>query len=334
MANMERRGLLGAAALGTAALGAVALSAAVPGAAAPARAAEGEIWFKQYTGHKDTVDLAIYRKRVGPPDGKPRPVVVLVHGSTISARPTYDLTMPGRDDVSLMNVVARWGFDVWTMDHEGYGQSTRTDGNSAIASGAEDLRVLTDLIRAETGEARVHMMGESSGALRVGLFASMHPDRVGRLILQAFTYTGANSPTLAKRGELAEFYRTHNRRPREKAAIEGIFSRDRPNTTDPEVIEAVAAAEMPFGNSVPAGTYMDMTLNLPIVHPDKVLAPVLMVSGQYDGIASMDDICNFFKALPNGDRQITIVPGAAHVLVSSKQRATFWAIMKDWLERT
>ena len=92
-------------------------------------------------------------------------------------------------------------------------------------------------------------------------------------MLQAFTYTGANSPTLAKRGELAEFYRTHNRRPRQKEAIESIFSRDKPGTTDPDVIQAVVAAEMPFGDSVPAGTYMDMTLNLPIVHPDHLVAP-------------------------------------------------------------
>ena len=322
MTTMERRGLLGAAALGMVA------------ASVPARAAEPEIWYKEYTGKKEgNIDLAIYRKRVGPPDGKPRPVAFLVHGSTISGRPTYDLSMPGRDDVSLMNVVARWGFDVWTMDHEGYGRSSRTAGNSTIASGAEDLRIASDIVRAETGEQRMHMMGESSGALRVGLFASLYPDRVNRLILQAFTYTGAGSPTLAKRGELAEFYRTHNRRPRDKATIESIFSRDKPGTTDPDVVAAVVAAEMPYGDSVPAGTYMDMTLNLPVVHPEKVQAPVLLVSGQYDGIASMDDICNFFKALPNGDRQITIVPEAAHVLVSSKQRFSFWKILKDWIER-
>lgn len=322
MTSMERRGLLGAAALGALA------------AATRAQAAEPEMWTQRYTGKKaGGIDLAIYRKRLGPPDGKPRPVVFLVHGSTISSQPTYDLQMPGRDDVSLMNVVARWGYDVWTMDHEGYGRSTIGTGNSNIASGVEDLRIATDIVRAETGEQRVHMMGESSGALRVGLFASTYPDRVGRLILQAFTYTGANSPTLAKRGELAEFYRTHNRRPRENATIESIFTRDKPGTTDLDVVAAVVAAEMPNGTSVPAGTYMDMTLNLPVVHPDKVLAPVLLVSGEYDGIASMDDICNFFKALPNGDRQITIVPGAAHVLVSSKQRFTFWKILKDWVER-
>jgi alpha-beta hydrolase superfamily lysophospholipase len=39
-----------------------------------------------------------------------------------------------------MNVFARYGFDVWTMDHEGYGRSSRTSGNSDIASGVEDLK--------------------------------------------------------------------------------------------------------------------------------------------------------------------------------------------------
>jgi alpha-beta hydrolase superfamily lysophospholipase len=46
----------------------------------------------------------------------------------------------------------------------------------------------------------------------------------------------------------------------------------------------------------------------------------------------MDDICDFFKKLPSGDKQLTIIPGAAHTLVSSKQRFTFWRVMKSWLE--
>jgi alpha-beta hydrolase superfamily lysophospholipase len=46
----------------------------------------------------------------------------------------------------------------------------------------------------------------------------------------------------------------------------------------------------------------------------------------------MDDICDFFKKLPNGDKQLTIIPGAAHTLVSSKQRFAFWRVMKSWLE--
>lgn len=298
-----------------------------------AKAEEAAIWSAEYGATKAPgVELAIYRKRLGPPGGKPLPVLFFVHGSSASGRPTYDLTIPGRDDISLMNVAARWGYDVWTMDHEGYGKSTRTSGNSDIASGVADLTVAGDLVRRETGQERMHMMGESSGALRVGAYAMARPDRVGRLVLQAFTYTGQGSGTLSKRAEQAEYFRTHNRRPRDAGMLGSIFTRDKPDTTDQDVIEAFIKAELPFGDSVPAGTYLDMTVNLPVVHPNRVTAPVLMISGQYDGIASMDDICDFFKKLPNGDKQLTIIPGAAHTLVSSKQRFAFWRVMKSWLE--
>ena len=36
-----------------------------------------------------------------------------------------------------------------------------------------------------------------------------------------------------------------------------------------------------------------MTANLPVVHPEKVLAPVLLVRGEYDGIATVADLEEF-----------------------------------------
>ena len=40
-----------------------------------------------------------------------------------------------------MNVLVRDGYDVWTMDHDGYGYSGCTSGNSSdIPSGVEDLK--------------------------------------------------------------------------------------------------------------------------------------------------------------------------------------------------
>ena len=44
-----------------------------------------------------------------------------------------------------MNTFAQYGFDVWTMDHENYGRSSRTDSNSDIASGVEDLKAGIEL---------------------------------------------------------------------------------------------------------------------------------------------------------------------------------------------
>jgi len=94
--------------------------------------------------------------------------------------------VPGRDEYSLMNVFARPGYDVWTLDHEGYGRSTRTGANSDVASGVQDLVAATELIRQETGQATAHLLGESSGAICAAAFAMEKPDRMGRLVLGAF----------------------------------------------------------------------------------------------------------------------------------------------------
>jgi hypothetical protein len=66
----------------------------------------------------------MFRKRLGAPavGEPPRHVLFLVHGSSVTWR-IFDLVTPGHGEYSIMNVFARWGFDVWTMDHENYGKS-------------------------------------------------------------------------------------------------------------------------------------------------------------------------------------------------------------------
>jgi alpha-beta hydrolase superfamily lysophospholipase len=294
---------------------------------------EGRILSNEYWGKKGEVSLYIYRKRIRPLPGQPSPpILFLVHGSSLSSRPTFDLTVPGHDGYSAMDQFARYGFDVWTMDCEGYGRSSQTEGNSDVASGVEDLKVATDVIARETRREHFHFYGESSGALRAGAFAMARPARVHRLVLGSFTWTGQGSPTLAKRAEGLDFYRKHNRRPRDRNMIRSIFTRDKPGTFDPAVAEAVADAELQFGDSVPTGTYLDMTANLPLVDPIKVRAPVLIVRGQYDGVAAEEDLLNFFQRLPNSDRQFAIVPGAAHAISLSINRHLLWHVTRAFLD--
>ncbi|HEX9464430.1 MAG TPA: alpha/beta fold hydrolase [Alphaproteobacteria bacterium] len=301
-------------------------SAAAPGGAG------ADIWSHEYWAKKGDVSLYMFRKRLGGPAAgeAPRPLLFLVHGSSLSSL-TFDITPPGRGDYSLMNVFARYGFDVWTMDHEGYGRSSRTDGNSDVASGVEDLKAAMEVVQRETGQSRVHLFGESSGALRAAAFASARPDNVGRLALGALTYTGKGSPTLSKRAEQVEFYRTHNRRPRDREMIRSIFTRDKPGTSDPAVGEVLADAELKYGDTIPTGTYLDMTANLPVVDPRKVKAPALVVRGEHDGIATEEDLWDFYRQLPNADRQYAILPGLAHSLVFGINRQQFWHVMQAFL---
>ena len=62
-----------------------------------------------------------------------------------------------------------------------------------------------------------------------------------------------------------------------------------------------------------------------MVHPEKVLAPVLLVRGEYDGIAAVADLEEFFNKLPNGDRQFIILPGTAHSVDARDQPAAVLA---------
>ncbi len=295
--------------------------------------ADEKIWSKEYWAQQGDVKLYMFRKRVGaPPAGRTdKPVLFLVHGSSGSSV-GFDLTVPGKGEYSMMNEFARYGFDVWTMDFEGYGRSSQTDRNSNVAQGVENLTAAVQVLTHETGHQRFHLFGESSGAIRAGAFAMAMPEVVNRLVLSAFTYTGEGSPTLTQRAKQVEFYRTHNRRPRDRDMIRSIFTRDKPGTTDPAVGEALAEAELKFGNDVPSGTYLDMTANLPLVDPLKIHSPVMLVRGEYDGIATEADLMSFFKQLTVPDRQFIVLPGMAHSLALAINRRLFWHTVRAFLD--
>jgi pimeloyl-ACP methyl ester carboxylesterase len=330
--SATRRAVLTAAA---ATVGVASLSSASR-TAANVRTADADaaaIWSGDYWTNKGAVRLYMYRKRIGAPrtGAARRPAVFLVHGSSLSSRSTFDFKTENLD-FSMMDMLARAGFDVWTMDHEGYGRSSRTDSNSDLASGAEDLRAGMEVIHRENGSAAAHFFGESSGALRAGIFANQHPEAVDRLVLSAFSYTGIGSPTLTERAKQLEFFRTHQRRPRDHAMIASIFARDG-LTAPPELIDKLAAEELQFGDSVPTGSYLDMSSKLPVVDPLLVKSPLLIVRGEHDGIATLDDVLDFFRKVPGSEKQVAIVPGA-HSLTQGPGYRQMWHLVRSFLTMT
>lgn len=289
-----------------------------------------EVKGEEHWAEKGPARLFLWRKRcAAPPPG--RPPVVLVHGSSTCGIPSFDLQVPGQPDYSFMDWLARRGWDVWTLDHEGYGRSTDTGSNSDVACGAQDLMAASAVIRAVTGASRLNVYGMSSGALRAALFAQLAPELVDRLVLDAFVWTGAGSPTLEKRREGVAAFRASARRAISRAYIESIFTRDLPGTTHPAVIAACADAQMALGESVPTGTYLDMTTKLPLVDPTQIPAPTLIVRGEHDGIATLDDLLAFFARLPAGDKRFASLPGIAHVSPLGVRRHLLWNAVDDFL---
>ena len=287
---------------------------AASGTDAPALGVEH--WTVKTTSDGD-VRLFLWEKFVGSPDGKP--AVLFVHGSSMASQPTFDLSVPGRADSSVMDWFARRGFVCWCVDMEGYGRSGKTrDIFCDIANGADDLAAATDYIMTKRGIRTFMVYGISSGALRAALFAQRHPDRVSRLALDAFVWTGEGAPTLVQRRKKLPEFLARKRRPIDRAFVYSIFERDHPDCAEKRVVDAFADAILALDDSMPNGTYIDMCSKLPIVDPARILVPTIILRGQYDGIAGFDDLIEFFKRLPNPDKQFSVMEGISHASFQQK----------------
>ncbi len=257
-----------------------------------------------------------------------RGTVLFVHGSSMASQPTFDLTVPGRPDSSVMDWFARRGFDTWSVDMEGYGRSDKhRDINCDIANGADDLAAASGYILENRDSGPFLVYGISSGALRAAAFCERHPERVKRLALDAFVWTGKGSPTLAERAKRLPEFQARNRRPVDRAFVHSIFNRDHPGTAEGRTIEAFADAILALDSELPTGTYVDMTSKLPIIDPAKITVPTMIMRGQWDGIASFDDLIEFFKLLPNADKQFAVMPGISHASFQQKNYELVYHIL-------
>ncbi len=296
----------------------------------PQAAIKGE---DHWTTKDGGVKLFLFEKCAGDP-AKTVGTILFVHGSSMAGQPTFDLQVPGRPDSSVMDFFARQNYDCWCVDMEGYGRSAKDrDNNAPIAQGADDCFAAATYIQKLRGNRPFLVYGISSGALRAALFAQRHPEMVARLALDAMVWTGEGSPTLAERRKKLPEFAAKNRRPIDKAFIHSVFDRDHPGTAEKNVIDAFADAVTALDDSVPTGTYVDMCSRLPVVDPEKITVPTLIMRGQWDGIASFDDLVAFFARLPNPDKHFAVMPGISHASFQQKNYALVYHILASFFSQ-
>jgi pimeloyl-ACP methyl ester carboxylesterase len=300
-----------------------ALIAGATLAAAPALPLAAEtraIVADEFWTDKSGVRLWVYRKRLegAAPQGR----LFCVHGSSYSGKTMFDLQVPDRD-YSMMDWFARRGYEVWTMDHEGYGHSQRTKATptSRAAWTTSRPRWRSSRRRRVWGSSR--FFGQSSGALRAARFAEQHPAHVEKLALDAFVWTGKDSPTLKERAKRVDEWRASNMRKVSAEFYRSVFTRDHSGAAEPMLGDIIAREELRYGDSVPTGTYLDMVTKLPLVDPAKVQCPVLIVRAEHDGIATDEDILGFYARLPNPDKQLVKIAGLAHTAILGVNRGRF-----------
>jgi alpha-beta hydrolase superfamily lysophospholipase len=70
-----------------------------------------------------------------------------------------------------------------------------------------------------------------------------------------------------------------------------------------------------------------------LIDPLQVKAPTLVMRGEYDGIASLDDLIAFFKLLPSTNKQFSIMEGISHASFQQKNYLMVYQILHSFFSQ-
>ena len=94
--------------------------------------------------------------------------------------------------------------------------------------------------------------------------------------------------------------------------------------------EAFAKAILTLDDSMPTGTYVDMCSKLPLLDPAKLKVPAIILRGEHDGIASMDDLIRYFTLLPHPNKQFSVMEGISHASFQQKNYMTVYHLLHSF----
>jgi len=248
-------------------------------------------------------------------------VVLLLHGATIPASLGFDppTSTPGR--YSLIDALARRGFDVFALDFQNYGRSDKHACGLCVdtRAAAKDVDATVEYIRGLRGVDKVQIVGHSWGCTVAGLYATNQAGKVHRLVFFApplWTNPPGSKPPSAEFRKIT----------RERVELD-------PKDFDSEVAEAWMKAGLAL-EQAPNGVLVDLNTRMPITDPTKITPPTMVIVGALDKIAPVTDpnLPGYFMALPNPDKQLIVIPGGTHSMHLQSQRSRLGAEIAKWFE--
>jgi len=266
------------------------------------------------------IRIYVWEKYVESPAAKK--VVILAHGSATAGKESFDLQVPGKPSYSLMDVLAREGFDVFALDTRGFGRSTRPEGHMTTWEASEDLNAAVDYILKLRGVERVSLLAWSWGTQYGGIFVMSHPNKVERYI--SYAQMHLDSPDLSRRRTRVEAFRKHPYINIPEASWKPRFTSMAPTeVNDPAVVDAYARAAAQIEFMSPTGPQLDMATLMPMVNARLMPVPTMVIHGQYDDVADLDGLLPFFRQLPHPNKRYIVVPDAGHMMHLQKGHRLF-----------
>ncbi len=256
--------------------------------------------------HEVRVDdhpLTVWSKTATEPWG----VIVLVHGRTWSARPDFDLQVPGQDTLpsrSLMDLLVGEGLAVYAPDQRGYGDTPRdaTGWLTPDRAAADLAGVLAWIGTQHPRLPPPTLLGWSLGSLTSQLTAQRHPELISALVLYGYPRRPGQEypPDLDPEAQPLRLPTTP-----EGAAEDFII----PGSISPAAIDAFVKAALAAD---PIKMDWRASDQWSALDPAAVHTPTLVIHGERDPYAPIASQAELFTQLGHPDRTWVIVPGGDH----------------------
>ena len=313
-----------------------------------------------------TVRLYLRERVKGTPD--PDKLVLFVHGTGTPAEVSFDVPYK---DYSWMAYLANAGYDVFAVDMEGYGRSTRpaamtekcnlneagrtlyklaadckptlTGGVTTMASDWNDVTAAVNYVLNLRHADKLSLVGWSQGGPRTAGWAAQHPDKVNKLVLLAPAYsnrTGVPAATPATppapRSTASFTIQTHE-------DLVTLWNKQAPcaGQYEPAALESVWR-EMLASDSV-GSTWSPPVRRAPVTAPSPgatwtqemakaTKIPTLMVSGVHDGQVNPRIVRNLYADI-GGDKVFVDLACSSHNVMWEKNHLLLFAASREWLDK-
>ena len=291
-------------------------------------------------------------------------VVLFVHGAGTPAEVAFDVPY---GDYSWMGYLANAGFDVFSMDMEGYGRSTRPtvmndpcnlsrdqqalfvpmliaapctssyQGNATtIGSDWNDIGAVVDYVRGLRHVDKINLAGWSQGGPRAGGFTAQHPDRVQRLVLLAPAYarTGPDGAT-APRAD-AVVFNTQSQKEFDANWDRQVGCSDQYDKDVSRTVWSEMVASDPVGATWAAGVRRAPTVpswgfNKNVV--SKAQTPTLMVAGVHDKQVAPARVREYYEDLGAPDKVFVDLACSSHNAMWERNHLLLFQASLEWFQQ-
>jgi pimeloyl-ACP methyl ester carboxylesterase len=270
----------------------------------------------------------------------PDKTLLFLHGATYPAETSFDLAIDG---VSMMDLFARAGFDVYLLDVRGYGGSTRppemdqpaADNKPVVSSvdAGNDLGAAVDYILSSRDIPKLNLMGWSWGTSIAGAYTASHNDRVDRLVL--YDPAWLVKPTVAPKGAVLPAYRLVSKEsalarwmhpaPEDKQAQlipPGVFEAwwNATLATDP-VGSRMTPPALRACNGVGEELVNFWLAGKPYYDPGKIEVPTLVIHVEWEADPKSAMAENYFEQLIHAShKRIVRLMDCTHMVIMEKNR--------------